>query len=105
MHLWYPNSEEEMRFVEQEILCQLPKEYVRGAGIIEFILWIGVIDKPNGNCLLADEVTKCPVTNYYPGEPSYEYEPCTLYWYGNGTISWNDVRCELSYYGLCEKEL
>ena len=108
MHLWYPNSQEEMRFVENEILCQLPKNYIGIPGwsdgkIVEYGIWIGVINRPNGNCLLADGVTKCPVENYKYGYPREGNKKCTLFWWREGSFHWGDVFCRYSFYGLCEK--
>lgn len=109
MHLWYPKSQEEMRFVEREILCYLPKEYLDvnrvAVGTIRYNLWIGVIDRPLGNCLFADEVTKCSVEKYLPGKPDKADQECVFYWWKNGVFGWNDVYCYQKAAGLCEKTL
>lgn len=111
MHLWYPNSNEEMRFVEREIYCYLSEEYYKipswGNNLVTYDIWIGVNDRPNGNCLLADGVTRCPVENYFPGEPSTAAEDCTVIWYIYGKFSWADTRSVNSrdFYSLCEKEV
>lgn len=111
MHLWHPNSKAEMQFVEREIFCNLPKEsfwfvgFDNGEEVVTFNIWLGVIDSPNGNCLLSDGVTKCPVENYYPGQPNSEYQECTKYWWRNGLTAWDDSNCQRLRHGLCEKEV
>lgn len=109
MHLWYPNSQNEIDFVEQEIVCQLPKEFMHMPGwsdgkSFEANLWFGVIDKPNGNCLLADDATKCPVKKYHKGYPRKESFTCHLILWRNDTFAWIDTSCNYQKFGICEKD-
>lgn len=109
MHLWYPDSREEVLFVEKEILCYLWGDYIRIPSwdhkMLVYDVWIGVIDRPNGVCYFADERTICPVKNYLPKEPSTNDEECTTYWWSEGKHGWIDTKCknDIDFYGLCEK--
>lgn len=97
MYVWIPNTKAEMDFVENEVLKKLPEPYKI------YKIWIGVLDRPNKQCKLPDESgTKCPVTNYAPDQPNYVFEECNQYLYKNGTLAWNDLKCKLDYYALCE---
>ena len=93
MYIWIPNTQEEMTFVEQEIISKQSEQ-----------VWIGVVDKPNGNCLLSDYKTKCPFTKYahFHGEPSGEVEECTRYKNPNKSLYWWDIYCSESHLAVCE---
>lgn len=113
MHLWYPNSQEELQFFETRVLCDLcymSKDYYfvddYGINTIAHNFWMGIIDRPNGNCLLADEVTRCSVKNYLPGQPNLGYQECPTYYWKNGAFGWDDSACSYAgSYGFCEKEI
>lgn len=98
MYIWLPNSHEKLSFVEQEILRKLSPPYKT------FNVWIGVHDKPNGNCRFPDKVTKCPITKYYGEQPKFEREECVHYHNVSGELKWNDVICGLPYFALCESK-
>lgn len=114
MHLWYPDSTAELRFIEREVLCNLPKEYYFEPDwfgyrkTVIFNVWFGVIDRPNNNCLLADERTKCPVKIFHKDEPSGDNDECIGYWWRDGSFSWDDFLCGDNHHhrvALCEKDL
>ena len=105
MYLWTPDSQEEAEFVYQTILNNLNSSYYHittdGNRVYKY-LYIGVIDRPNDNCLLVDFETPCPIKNYGPGEPSQGHEECTTMLKKKGTFMWNDIPCNKQRYGLCE---
>ena len=92
MYIWIPNTQEEMTFVEQEIISKQSED-----------VWIGVVDKPNGNCLFSDYKTKCPFTKYGAKGANSEDQECTRYNKKEGT-GWyrGDKQCSKSYPALCE---
>lgn len=110
MHLWYPSSQEEIRFVEKDILCNLDNDLqlvpTWDSNAIIFKILFGVIDRPNGNCLLSDGVTKCSVDNYFDSQPNKESQECTAYWWREERFGWDDINCApfFNASGLCEIE-
>ena len=105
MYVWIPNTQEELTFVQNKGFG-LPSQYkqVISPTLTNIKVWIGVMDRPNGNCLLPDLATKCPVTNYDVAhdEPYRNVDECTNFWSRNGTIFWNDITCDTKYYAICE---
>lgn len=102
MYIWIPNTMEEATFVEQNIMSSLSKDY-RFTFSDHYKVWIGVVDVPNGNCLLSDYVTPCPIEKYNDREPSSQNEQCTHFLEKADSVwRWNDILCDRSYHGICE---
>ena len=105
MYLWTPDSQEEVDFVYRKIFNNLTSSYYAynaNNNRYDYKLHIGVVDRPQGNCLLVDFATQCPIRNYASGEPNYGSEECTDVFKANENFMWNDVACHLQRYGLCE---
>ena len=107
MYVWLPDSQEEIAFVEEKIIRNLTKLLFAEKGYSHNV-WVGIVDKPNGNCLLQDLITKCPVTNYLDGEPNDwkgRVQECVCYkqtrFLGR---AWDDVLCTKEFHALCEGE-
>lgn len=94
MYMWLPDSEEKLLFFDQKIVDKIPIPY-------DYI-WIGVVDLPNGRCLLTDYNTTCPVRRYGLGEPNHNAEVCTHYLKFRGRIAWNDLSCDLKKFAFCQ---
>lgn len=110
MYLWVPDTQEELTLVENHILSNLPSQYLVNTGVwgIELRVWIGVVDKPQGNCKMPDLITPCPVTHYLDNEPSNSKSDCMIYKKMNSSavrFGWNDVHCTIVNYGLCERTI
>ena len=103
MYLWIPDSQEEADFVYQKIFNNLTSPY-RNAdrNSYRYNFFIGVVDRPNGNCLLVDYATQCPIKNYASSQPNSGSEECTQVFKLNGNFMWIDSKCHLDNYGLCE---
>ena len=116
MEPWVPSTRDEMTFVEQKILANLSSQFysdkmtvIPGTHIIAmtryFHIFIGVFDRPNGNCVLYDLSSNCPVTNYGTSQPAQSTWECTSYWRTGSSYSWRDVLCSSDFYCLCRKRI
>ena len=100
--MWVPDSQEKIDFVKNTIMAPLSGSYkfTLFLGPTYYRVWIGVHDKPNGNCVLPDFKAKCPIEAYQGGEPNGGDEECAIY--GNN-LKWNDFKCNDNFHGLCER--
>lgn len=96
MYMWLPDSVEKWEFFKQKINGSVTAPYSATD------LWIGVVDRPNDNCLLSDWKTKCPVKKYLTGEPNYQNQECTKVKTRNGEIGFYDMLCSDKIHPLCE---
>lgn len=112
MRLWIPKDVEELKAVEEKFDLRHAGSERKFFGrlspsmVRELMLYIGVQDRPQGNCVTIENAP-CPVTNYITSEePSYWFEECTAYArLPDKTFGWNDVHCSQHYFGICEGKL
>lgn len=104
MYMWIPNSQGEMDFITNSAKgLSTTFKYVETTKIY-YDIWIGVLDKPNGNCLLLDMTTPCPIKKYAPGEPNRNNEECNQFFerVATSAFEWDDTSCSKQFYAVCE---
>ena len=106
MYRWAPSSMEEAKFIERQILPNLKAPYSKmdRHRRTYFQFWVGITDKPNGNCTVTDLKIKCPVTRYAGRSPSYEHRECVVY-RSVGGMTWDDVGCYSHKFAFCKGSL
>lgn len=101
MYLWAPETREEMRFVEQNILSQLSSDYKTTIkGEVEYNIWIGVIIRDEV-CFLSDLNTKCPIRKAFKDNVRV-IQDCVQFVETEGHFQWKNVSYFKVFHGLCE---
>lgn len=104
MYRWAPTSLAEVEFIERAVLPLLghPYTYADPNSRTYYRFWIGITDRPNGNCTLTDLNIGCPVVRYPSSEPSHTDQECVCYRKVSSQFQWDDINCNGLNFAFCE---
>lgn len=104
MYRWAPTSLAEVEFIERAVLPLLVDPYISTctSSRTYYRFWIGITDRPNGNCTLTDLKIRCPVVRYPWSEPSHTAKECVCYRKVSGQFQWDDTHCNGLNLAFCE---